>query len=155
MVAFEGDRFCRFLLRKVIAANNLSGKIDVREWCSVSSLNLALEDCRQPAIVMDCEGFEEELLDPAKISALKHTAIIVEVHEMFVPGVDERIRERFEKTHEIVVLHSSVRKRKDWAVAEGLTEDEFSLVSEEHRGYDMQWYAMWPLDSSALAGEDR
>ena len=145
VIAFEGDEFARFLLRKAVAANDLAENVEIRGWCGISSLESALDGYSRPSLFVDCEGFEDELLDPIKVPALRHAAIIVELHDMFVPGVDETIRERFEKTHEIVEICSGFKRKCECAAAEVLTEREFSLIVEEHRGHEiMKWYSMWP-----------
>lgn len=55
-------------------------------------------------ILCDIEGAEEELLDPNKYPALKALDIIVELHEVFRPGILKRVTDKFKMTHNITFV---------------------------------------------------
>jgi hypothetical protein len=52
-------------------------------------------------IICDIEGAENELLDPCRVQELVSCDMIVEIHEMIMPGVLTSIIDRFVNTHTI------------------------------------------------------
>lgn len=59
--------------------------------------------------VVDCEGFEDELLDPSTAPALRHADILVETHDFARAGVTERLAQRFRGTHDVERLEIASR----------------------------------------------
>ncbi len=55
-------------------------------------------------MLVDCEGFEQHLLDPSKFTWQNNTDIIVELHHFYVHRIQSMIVERFHKTHEIQII---------------------------------------------------
>lgn len=51
--------------------------------------------------VVDCEGYEDELLDPARAPALAHADLLVETHDFARAGVTARLTARFATTHRV------------------------------------------------------
>jgi hypothetical protein len=99
-VVFEADDDQRALLNRVIAANGVTA--DVRGVATIESLREVAGDL----VVMDCEGCERALLDPSAIPWLVDATIIVELHDVWDPGVGAVVTDRFAATHEIVVIPS-------------------------------------------------
>ena len=54
-------------------------------------------------VFIDAEGFEDEIMQPDLYPGLKKLNIIMETPPAFVPGVVERMHERFGPTHEISI----------------------------------------------------
>jgi hypothetical protein len=57
---------------------------------------------RRVLVWLDAEGAEDDLLRPDISPSLARMNLIVETHEMFRPGVLDRLMERFSPTHDIV-----------------------------------------------------
>jgi hypothetical protein len=58
-------------------------------------------------LIMDCEGAEFSLLDPANDPILLRTNILVEIHREF--GDEREIIQKFARTHNIIEISPSVR----------------------------------------------
>jgi hypothetical protein len=86
-------------------------------------------------LVMDCEGAEFALLDPAKDPILIQSQIIVEIHPEF--GSMSDIVARFEKTHRIEQIDQSLRSLADMPLR---LEAGLDLLeaSDERRG-EQSW----------------
>ena len=56
---------------------------------------------RRCLVIVDIEGAEDDLLRPDLAPALAGMRLIVETHDVYRPGVMDRVRARFEATHEI------------------------------------------------------
>lgn len=156
VIAFEGGRAERVYLRRMIELNRVADRVDARGWCTIEGLNDALAESKRPFLLVDCEGCEDHLLNPTEVPNLKYSAILVEVHEDFVPGVSERLLGRFSETHRVEVLRSTQRRKDSIAEVSMLDDQEFELVIDELREAEMQWFMMRPLQSRiAPIGDDR
>lgn len=67
-----------------------------------------------PVVICDVEGYEEALLDPAAVPALRGTSILVELHDFLVPGITEELVRRFEPTHRVEHIWQEPRSRDEF-----------------------------------------
>jgi hypothetical protein len=86
-------------------------------------------------LVMDCEGAEFSLLDPANDPILVRVNILVEIHPEF--GNKHEIIRRFVKTHKITEISPSVRAVSDIRV--GPIKDVDLLSAADERRGDQSW----------------
>jgi hypothetical protein len=56
---------------------------------------------RRVLVLVDAEGAEVDILDPARAPALAQMTIIVETHDVYRPGAEAAIVSRFSQTHDI------------------------------------------------------
>jgi hypothetical protein len=87
-------------------------------------------------VVMDCEGAEFSLLDPANDPILLRTNIVVEIHGAF--GDAHKIIQQFAGTHNIVEISPSVRAAPDILVRPIGGIDMLS-AADERRGHQTSW----------------
>ena len=92
-------------------------------------------------VLSDCEGFEGELFATAA-PALDSATLLVEVHDMFVPGVSDRLRRRFAGTHDITATASTDHPPPAIDLS-FLTADERHRAVHEVRP-DQEWLLMTP-----------
>jgi len=106
-----------------------------------------------PTLVFsDCEGAEDDLLDPEEAPILRHSTVIAEMHEALVPGVEKRLLERFAPTHEVETL--SVERRfagqhEALTEVEGLNYMQQEILLTEFRTLPVKWAVMTPRDGLA------
>jgi hypothetical protein len=117
VVAYEADAGQRELLASVVAANGVAVEIQGAAGAG------ALDDA--DLVVMDCEGCERALLQPPL-----DATIIVELHDVWDPGVGAIVTDRFAATHEIVVIPSGPQPPR-------------GVLSEQRPG-PMSWAVMTP-----------
>jgi precorrin-6B methylase 2 len=86
-------------------------------------------------LVMDCEGAEFSLLDPANDPILLRTNIVVEIHPEF--GTAHEIIQKFEHTHNVMEISPSGRAREDILVNPIKGIDMLSAASEPRP--DQSW----------------
>jgi hypothetical protein len=135
VIAFEASRKGQDALREMAQSNQVSERVDIRGTCDPGALQEALAGEERMLIICDVEGFEQQLLDPEQIIALRKAAILVELHEFISPGITERLKDRFAPTHAIETILQADRGRQqmpwrtlattllprsylDWAVSE-------------------------------------
>jgi hypothetical protein len=64
-------------------------------------------------ILCDIEGNEAELLDPEIAPALKTMDLIVESHEVLIPGITKRLIQRFQQSHQITLVQDNGQRQLD------------------------------------------
>ncbi len=95
--AFDIDPREQEFCRQLAEANGVTDRIHVSALCTPEDFQRLIG--ASTLIIMDCEGCEDDLLDPAKAPQLLGADIILEIHDFTDPSLKERIRDRFSKTH--------------------------------------------------------
>jgi len=156
VVAFEMKedmrRFCSDLARH----NGVEGRLEIRGWCDRAAL--ASCDLEGALVVVDCEGFENELLDGDLIPLLGTAFLVVEAHDFASPGVSWALQERFSSSHAAAFVEQRARDPRDYPVLEGLGDAErHAALSEERlvdgRPADLRWVFLYPR-SAPSGGPD-
>jgi hypothetical protein len=132
------------LLGRIAKRNQLSEKIKKHLDCSVVNFEKVLHDATRPVVIMDCEGSEDELLDPQSAPSLLKATILVELHESLRPGITQRIEHRFSKTHRVERLQSVERSLNDLPPNLMLSEEDAVFGMSEGRTTTMEWFVMTP-----------
>jgi hypothetical protein len=87
----------------------------------------------------DCEGFELDLLDPARIPELETVDILVELHDFIRPGLTADLLSRFRTTHDIRLIDTTDRNPDDYAVLKDVAPNDRYWAVREGRPAKMQW----------------
>jgi hypothetical protein len=122
VVAYEADADERAVLARVAAENGVA--IEIKGAAS-------RDDLAADLVVMDCEGCERDLLGGGAIGSLRDATTIVELHDVYDPGVGEAIVERFAATHDVIVIPTGPQPPAN------------RLLSERRPG-PMRWAVMTP-----------
>jgi predicted O-methyltransferase YrrM len=149
IIAWEADPLQAQLTRLTAERNGVADRVDLRGLCRIEDL-AALDGDEPSLVIIDAEGAEDELLDPERAPALRDATVIVEVHEMYAPGVTERLRERFSATHRIEELRDRPRYRDDYPELYELQVDnlERDLAVTESRIGVTPWLLIEPRATS-------
>jgi predicted O-methyltransferase YrrM len=152
VIAWEADPVQARLARLTAERNGVADRVDVRGLCRIEDL-AGLNGDGPALVVIDAEGAEDELLDPERAPVLRDATVIVEVHEMFAPGVTERLRRRFAATHTFEQLIDGPRHRDDYPELYELQVDnlERDLAVTESRNAATPWLLIEPRATSAAA----
>ncbi|MBL9148088.1 MAG: hypothetical protein JNM94_05275 [Phycisphaerae bacterium] len=113
VVTFDTSPASRRLLGALASQNGVAGQVHIRGTCAPSTLEAALATAVRPAVIIDCEGYEDLIADPIAVPSLARATLVVETHEPLVPGVEGRIRERFAATHHVETLPQRPRSPHD------------------------------------------
>jgi hypothetical protein len=150
MIAWEADPMHARLTRLTAEANGIADRLELHGLCRVEDLAATPADGRS-LVLIDAEGAEDELLDPERAPMLRDATVLVEVHEMYAPGVGARLRERFADTHTIEELHDLPRYRDDYPELYELQVDnlERDLAITESRIGPTPWLLLQPRATSA------
>jgi hypothetical protein len=132
------------ILYRVAKLNGVADRLMRPGICTTQKLSSALRNAKRPAVICDCEGSEDFLLDPAAVSELKRSAILVELHDHERAGVSDRIRERFASTHECTVYHTVDRTTADLPEGYTMTPTQLEELIAEHRKVQQLFFLMIP-----------
>jgi hypothetical protein len=78
---------------------------------------------------------------------LLSTTILVELHDLFVPGVTGRIIERFSESHQTQIFDSCERNPANYPDIAFLTSTGRAIAVSEFRGAPQQWAYLVPNSS--------
>lgn len=152
VAAFEMNPFGDQAMRRVMAANGLDQeRLMVGGVCTRDTLREVLCPDAPAVLLMDVEGAEIDLLDPASIPALKQTAVLVETHDFARAGITGELVQRFRPTHRVKRMP---QQRRDpaylptevVAALEGLDPYCYEFALSEFRPTEMEWLWMVPRE---------
>ena len=148
IIAYEGNRSGRVLTRFMARRNGVAARVDVRGACSPDLLAAALAPLPRPALLMDVEGYEEVLADPATNPHLARTTMIIELHEQERP-MAEILRPRFAASHAIEEIWTRPRELSDlpqslWPASLCFPRERLLELGTERRDGPMRWWLLTP-----------
>ncbi|WZO98667.1 hypothetical protein EP7_000253 [Isosphaeraceae bacterium EP7] len=149
VVGFEMNPSARYYLRQLAERNEVSARLQIRGTCDLDSLAASLEGARRPALICDCEGAEDLLLDPVRVEPLRRSYVLVETHDGLatdagvLEGIGRRLHERFGATHAIETIDSRPRSGDDLPAGTELSPEESAEAMNEGRPW-AQWLFMTP-----------
>lgn len=126
-------------------ANSVTN-IEYSNSCNHAYLESLLSKATDPVVLMDCEGSEDKILDIEKIPSLSKTTVIVELHDCLVPGITERLINKFKKTHDLEGI-SQYTPNLHIEPMLVLSDLDKLILYNENRPVTMTWAVMTPLEN--------
>lgn len=138
VVAFDPVEPALEVAREIADLNGVS--VDFRpERCTTETL----QQLATPGtlLVVDIEGGEFELLDPAACAQLTRVDLIVEAHDCFRPGITDALIDRFWSTHSIEIRMDTPFRRGRYPLPASCPQGpEFvERLHDELRPAGMRW----------------
>lgn len=113
IAAYEMFAEGRKLLKLLATKNSITGQIQLAEELTPAHLQAQLAKAARPAVILDVEGAELELLDFKRCPDLARAFILLETHIVESGSTLPEIRRRFEATHEIEEVPLAPRTMAD------------------------------------------
>ncbi len=148
VIGYDIESIARTICQQQVDANRLADRVEIREACTTETLSQM--DLRSAVIIVDCEGYERELLDPTQAPTLADAIILVELHDAVIPQTKELILQRLGKTHEIEIVQQTPRKASDFPILASLepAQQELAIYEDRYVGetkvLDQEWALCWP-----------
>jgi hypothetical protein len=139
VLAFDIRAEARSECRSLAKLNQVEERMVIGEECTPEWLHTI---CGVRSLVFcDCEGYELELLDPAKAPHLRNADIIVELHDFMRidVAITPEILSRFADTHEIAVTGVKPRSAEDFPCVAALPRNVRARALHEDRVQYQQW----------------
>lgn len=140
--AYDIDPAARALCRGTAEANGVAGRVHVEARALPASLSRF--EGRRTFVMCDCEGGELDVLRPDLSPMLRSAPILVELHDMFIPGLSDEIRRRFEPTHDVHIVSSQPRDPATGRSLARIPEPMRERAVSENRSGPMEWAVMLP-----------
>jgi hypothetical protein len=99
--AYDGDALGSALLKRMARLNGVQDRVECKGFCREDDLQSELRTAQRPLLIIDCEGMEYDLLDPAAVQGLDRAALFVELHFFAHADITNVLKERFRNTHDI------------------------------------------------------
>jgi hypothetical protein len=139
--AFDIDAAALQVCAAAAAANGVGARVRLEGLCTAARIAELCAGHRRALLVLDCEGAERELLDPA---ALASCDVLVETHDFIHAGLADELEARFRATHRVERIAQGGRDPNAAALAK-LAESDRWLLVDEGRPESMVWLACWAL----------
>lgn len=137
VTAFDTDPWARRACQELARLNHVSDRVNVLGFCSTASLENVIAGGRV-LLVLDCEGYEQVLLDPEAVPKFARCDLIVELHDA-PPALEHPLVRRFRATHEVELIHSMPRTASDARPLDGISISEQLLMMDEMRHAWQGW----------------
>jgi hypothetical protein len=111
--------------------------------CDIAQLRRVAAQDERPLLVVDCEGGELELLNPAQAPELLKCDMIVECHDFLNPLITQALRERFAASHEVENVIEGARDPNHFASLRGWQSMDRWFAVNEGRPLTMNWLVLW------------
>jgi predicted O-methyltransferase YrrM len=141
VVAFEPREEQASQLRAIAELNDARVETVARP-CTPELLAEVLHD--GALVVCDCDGCEEALLDLAAVPALRSCELIVETHDIYRPGLTERLEARFASSHRVERIEAATRFVQDFPQLDFMPLVTQQLAISEFRPAPQRWLVADP-----------
>ncbi|MBA2636965.1 MAG: class I SAM-dependent methyltransferase [Solirubrobacterales bacterium] len=131
---------------RLAAHNGVAARVRIGDACPPEALAAFPPD--GVALLIDAEGYERTLLDPAAAPRLLGWEVLVELHDFIDPSISALVRRRFAPSHEIEVFDAAPRTGLDLPELDELAPGERALILSERRPAAMQWAWLRPRGQS-------
>lgn len=102
ILAHDVDEVALEWAREIAALNGVTDRVIFGGLLDHQSLDAAIAP--RTLVLCDIEGAEEALLDPVQVPKLASADIVVEIHELYSPGLSKRLLSRFAESHELTLV---------------------------------------------------
>ncbi len=137
--AVDPEPAAREACERLVAHNRVSGRVEVAFGCDVPFFNLLLSVREPTLVVMDCEGYEKALIDPARVPGLRAADLIIECHDFADPTITPTLRRRLAATHRLTEVVEGPRDPNAYRQLTGMSSLDRWLVVSENRPCTMRW----------------
>jgi hypothetical protein len=142
--AFDIELKAQLICRQTAALNGVAERVSVLGACAPATLLELLR--RHPAalLVIDCEGYEKELLAGDVLAAAAQAALIVECHDFVDPTITPTLVDRLGAGHVVEVVVEGARDPNQLEPLRKLSSLDRWLVVLENRPATMNWIVARP-----------
>jgi hypothetical protein len=142
IIAYEQSPRARKQLGILARTNGVQDSIEIRQRCERSDM-MSFPAARG-LLIVDCEGYEDVLLDDPVIKRLKDWDFLIETHDGFSRGVTLKLVERFKPTHNVTTIDTIHDLDKaDHCILEVIQhlkrQDQDLLLSEQREHATLRW----------------
>lgn len=137
VTAFDTDPWARKACWHLAQANQVTEKVTIEGFCDQKRLQQSdLDKC---LLILDCEGYEDELLNDQAVKLLGKSDILVEIHNG-QPTTQHPIAKRFEQTHWLEIIVSQPRDPNRFPEVANFSPEDAALAVSDMRHEGQGWF---------------
>lgn len=114
LLVFELTAEARAVIATTAERNGLTARTQILGAAEPENLDPACSGPGPTLVVMDVEGAELELTDPARVPSLRATTMLIETHDLLRTGCRDTIVARYGDSHTITTIVSRPRTLADF-----------------------------------------
>lgn len=133
----------RRLCGETAKANGVADRLTIGGACSHAILRQHLSGADRTLAVLDCEGAELHLLDPAAVPEFHRCDLIIECHDFLDRSITPILVERFSATHDVDVVIEAGRDPNRYTMLHHLHSTDRWVLVAEGRPEFMHWLVLW------------
>ena len=141
--AFDIDEAAQSVCAAAAAENGVGDRVTVHGRCEPQDLIALTAGARRALLVIDCEGYELNLLTEEAIAAMGHCDLIVECHDFIDRTITPTLKARLEPTHHVGDYREGARDPSMFKALSKLDSLERLLCVCEFRPELMYWVTAW------------
>ena len=140
VTAYDISRRARWCTYSAAKHNQLLDRVSVKSFFDVTKYHSQLD--KRDFLLLDCEGFESEIITSETVAKFFNTAILVECHDFIIPRITESLSSILADSHNLRFIQSRERTLKD---APALLSERDSILNDiqEGRRGTMTW--IWAI----------
>jgi precorrin-6B methylase 2 len=142
--AFDSDPKAQVICRNTATLNQVTDRVMVLGTCTPPVLLSLLRQHPAALLVIDCEGYEKELLTDAVLAAAAHASLIVECHDFVDPTITPTLIGRLGVSHTVENVIEGARDPNQLEVLQKMSSLDRWLVALENRPAMMNWIIARP-----------
>lgn len=150
--AFDLDEAALRVCGEAARRNGVADRLRLERTCDAVRLAALSEGQTKVLVLLDCEGYERELITQETVPALAAADLIVECHDFLEPGITDRLAALLRPTHEVELVREGGRDPGAWPVLHGLGSLDRWLAVCEFRPSLMRWIVAWSRAARAPDG---
>ena len=141
--AFDIDERAQQVCALSAELNEVAGRVVVGGFCTPGILADLTQQPGRILLLVDCEGGERELLDPASVPNLAACDILVECHDFIDRAISQTLEDRLRPSHDVEIIRQAARDPNSLPPLRYLPEGDRWLLMDEGRPEVMSWLACW------------
>jgi hypothetical protein len=144
--AFDISEAAQKVCASAAAENGVGERLTVHGRCGPDDLIKLVAGARRALLVIDCEGFELDLLSEEAVAALAHCDLIVECHDFANRTITPTLTGRLDPSHEVELIREGPRDPSGFPELKRLSSLDRLLCVCEFRPELMYWMTGWSKD---------
>ena len=138
--AYDPDQTAQVVFRNASRSNAVDARVVLGDYCSSEELTRLGASHTRTLCVVDCEGFELDLLDERTIAdGLQHSDLIIECHDCIRPGISRTLSDRFSRTHNVNRVFGSTRDFSSLPLLWKMSAIDRLMLTLEMRPAEISW----------------
>lgn len=137
--AFDISEAAQKVCASAAEENGVGDRVTVHGRCEAEDLIKLVAGARRALLIIDCEGYELDLLTEPAVAAMAHCDLIVECHDFLNRTITPTLKARLEPTHQVGTYREGPRDPGMFQILHKLDTLERYLCVCEFRPELMYW----------------